>query len=148
MAPNLAPSKGKPIYDMIHRGDLSISQMAQAAGCNRSTILRISSKIRMFGSVKSPSNKGGRPRSITPVMLEALCEYLLEKPTLYLDEMAIFPWDELPFKQQNRALAALLHPKAGLKKLPESRPESAIQTCVTNTSTSSPTSVLPPCLCI
>jgi hypothetical protein len=27
-------------------------------------------------------------------MLEALCDYLLEKPTLYLDEMAVFLWDE------------------------------------------------------
>jgi transposase len=27
-------------------------------------------------------------------MLEALCEHLLEKPTLYLDEMAVFLWDE------------------------------------------------------
>jgi hypothetical protein len=31
--------------------------------------------------------------SITPVMLEALCDYLLEKPTLYLREIAIFLWD-------------------------------------------------------
>ncbi|CDM32992.1 Probable transposable element [Penicillium roqueforti FM164] len=42
----------------------------------------------MFGSVKAPLNKGGRQRSITPVMLEALCDHLLEKPTLYLDGMA------------------------------------------------------------
>jgi hypothetical protein len=27
-------------------------------------------------------------------MLEALCHHLLKKPGLYLDEMAIFPWDE------------------------------------------------------
>lgn len=27
-------------------------------------------------------------------MLEALCEHLLEKPGLYLDEMAVFLWEE------------------------------------------------------
>jgi hypothetical protein len=27
-------------------------------------------------------------------MLEALCDHLLEKPGLYLDEMALFLWDE------------------------------------------------------
>ena len=27
-------------------------------------------------------------------MLEALCEHLLEKPGLYLDEMELFLWDE------------------------------------------------------
>lgn len=44
----------------------------------------------MFASVKAPPNIGGRPRSITLVMLEALCDHLLDKPTLYLDEIAIF----------------------------------------------------------
>jgi hypothetical protein len=27
-------------------------------------------------------------------MLEALCDYLVEKLTLYLDEMVVFLWDE------------------------------------------------------
>lgn len=27
-------------------------------------------------------------------MLEALCDHLLEKPGLYLDEIAIFLWDK------------------------------------------------------
>lgn len=45
MAPNLAPSKRELIYDIIHNGELSISQMAQAAGCNNSTIVRISSNM-------------------------------------------------------------------------------------------------------
>jgi transposase len=95
MAPNLAASKHELIYDMIHSGELSVSEMAEAAGCNKSTIRRISSNIRLFGSVKAPPNKGGRPRNITPVMLDALYEHLLEKSTLYLDEIAVFLWDEI-----------------------------------------------------
>lgn len=31
---------------------------------------------------------------MTPSMLEALCDHLLEKPALYLDEMVVFLWDE------------------------------------------------------
>jgi hypothetical protein len=31
---------------------------------------------------------------VTPLMLEALCDRLLEKPDLYVDEMAVFLWDE------------------------------------------------------
>ena len=31
---------------------------------------------------------------MTPLMLEALCDHLLEKPKLYLEEMAVFLWDE------------------------------------------------------
>lgn len=79
---------------MTRNGELSISQMAEAAGCNRSTILRISSNIRIFSNVKAPPNKGSRPRSITPVMLEGLYDHLLEKTNMYLDEMAIFLRDK------------------------------------------------------
>lgn len=116
MAPNLAPSKHELIYDMIHSGELSISQMAQAAGCNRSTILRISSNIRIFGSVKAPPNKGGQPRSITPIMLEALCDHLLEKPNIYLDEMAIFLWDEFAIQATKSSISRALASKGWSKK--------------------------------
>lgn len=76
MAPNLASCKHELIYDMIHSSELSITEMARAAGCNKRTISRISSNIRVFGSVKVPLIKDGQPRSITPVMLEALCDHL------------------------------------------------------------------------
>lgn len=46
-------------------------------------------QMQSFGSIKAPPNKGGLPRRITPIMLEALCDHLLEKPTLYLDEFAL-----------------------------------------------------------
>ena len=116
MAPNLAPSKHELIYGMIYSGELSISQMAQAAGCNRSTILRISSNIQMFGSVKSLPNRNRQPCSITPVMLEALCDYLLEKPTLYLDEMAIFLWDEFAIQATKSSISRALTSKGWSKK--------------------------------
>ena len=37
---------------------------------------------------------GSRPRSLTPPMLDALLDHLLEKPDQYLDEMAVFLLDE------------------------------------------------------
>jgi hypothetical protein len=39
---------------------------------------------------QSPRGRPGRPRSVTPPMLHALCDRLVEKPTLYLDKMADF----------------------------------------------------------
>jgi hypothetical protein len=84
MAPNLAASKHELIYDMIHSGDLSVTEIAPADGCNQSTISRISSNIRMSGGVKAPLIKGGRPLSINLVMPEALCDHLIEKPVLYI----------------------------------------------------------------
>ncbi|CAG8418802.1 unnamed protein product [Penicillium salamii] len=110
MAPNLAPSKHELIYDMIHSGERSITKMALAAGCNKSTIWRISSNIRMFGTVKAPPIKGGRPRSITPLILEALCDHLIEKPALYLDEMVIFLWDEFALQATKSSISTRTQP--------------------------------------
>ncbi|KAJ6174777.1 hypothetical protein N7485_004582 [Penicillium canescens] len=84
MAPNLAPSKHELISDMIHSGEL----------------------IRIFGSVKAPPNKGGRPQSVTPVMLEALYDHLIEKPNLYLHGMAIFLWDEFAIQATTSSRSA------------------------------------------
>jgi transposase len=73
---------------------LTASQIAEAAGCSERSIKNIRSNLRLFGSVRAPPNGVGRRRSITPVMLEALCDHLLERPGLYLDEMVLFLWDE------------------------------------------------------
>lgn len=43
--------------------------------------------MRQDGYTKAPSNVGGRPRSITSSMLDALRKRLLEKPDLYQEEM-------------------------------------------------------------
>jgi transposase len=82
----------------------------------RNSILRISANIRLFGSVKAPPNKVGRPRSLTPGMLEALCDHLLEKPNLYLDEMAIFLWDEFDVQATKSSISRALVSKGWSKK--------------------------------
>ena len=62
MAPNLAKSTLELIHDMISSGELTTSQMAQAAGCSKRAILRIRSNLRLFGTIKAPPIKAGRPR--------------------------------------------------------------------------------------
>lgn len=94
MAPNLAPSQHDLIRDMILDQKLKTREMADAAGCSERSIKAIRSNIRYFGSTKAPPNGGGGCRSITLQMLEVLKEHLLEKPELYLEEMAVFLWDE------------------------------------------------------
>ena len=94
MAPNLAASQRRMVHDMILSNDLTAAQMAEAAGCSVRAVKYIRSNLRAFGSVEAPWNGGGRPRSVTPTMLEALREHLVEKPDRYLDEMAVFPLDE------------------------------------------------------
>jgi transposase len=94
MAPNLTPSQHAIIHDMIVSGTLSAPQMAEASRCSERSIKHIRSNLRYFGTTKAPHNGVGRRRSITPLMLQALQQHLLEKPGLYLNEIVVFLWDE------------------------------------------------------
>jgi transposase len=68
--------------------------MADAADCSVRAVKYIRSNLRAFGSVEAPWNGGGRPRYVTPIMLDTFCEHLVEKPDKYLDALAVFLWDE------------------------------------------------------
>jgi hypothetical protein len=81
----------------------------------------------MFGGVKAPPNKGGRLRSLTPVMIKALCDHLLEKPHLYQDEMAVFLWDGFRIQETNLASAVRLSVRVGQRRLPSKRRKSEMQ---------------------
>jgi len=87
MAPNLAASQRTLIHDMIISKSFTARQIAATADCSIRAVKRFRSNMRVFGTMKAPWNHGGRRRSITPSMLDALREHLLEKPTQYLDEM-------------------------------------------------------------
>lgn len=116
MAPNLAKSTLEFIHDMISSGELTTSQIAEAAGCSKRAITRIRSNLRLFGSIRAPSIKAGRPRSITPNMLEALCDHLLEKPDLYLYEMELFLLDEFEVYIPKSTIKDALNRKGWSKK--------------------------------
>ncbi len=83
MAPNLAESQHAEIRDMILSKSLKAAQIAEVAGCSARSIRAIRSNLHFFGTTRAPSNGVRRPQSITPPMLDALCEHLLEKPELY-----------------------------------------------------------------
>jgi hypothetical protein len=91
MAPNLAESQHVQICDMI-LSERPTAEIADVAGCSTRAIYRINKNLCCFGFTKAPSNSVGRPRSITPPILDALCEYLLKKPRLYQYEMVDFVW--------------------------------------------------------
>jgi transposase len=61
-------------------------------------------------------NSGGRPRSITPSMLDALVEYLSIKPNLRLDEMVVFLWDEFRVLVSTASISRALHSIGWSKK--------------------------------
>jgi transposase len=106
---------------MILSKSLTASQMAKAAECSKRSIINISNKLRRFGNARLPPTRVGRRRSITPPMIEALCDRLLEKPGLYIDEMAIFLWDEFRVQVTNSSLKRALASVGWSKKLPRQR---------------------------
>lgn len=93
MAPNLAASQHELIRDPIIRKPLKTDWIADVAACGLHSVNAIRSNLRCFGTTRTPFNGRGRPRSITPPILDTLREYLLGKPDLYLDEMMVFLWD-------------------------------------------------------
>ena len=59
----------------------------------RARFIRSDRTFDASGPPKLPE-RGWTARSITPPMLNALCDRLLEKPHIYQDEMVVFFWDE------------------------------------------------------
>lgn len=116
MAPRLPLSKLHLIIDMIQSQSLTRPQMAEAVECSEQTIKNIRRNLRMFGYVYAPPTRIGRRRSITPPMLEALCDHLLERPGLYLEEMAIFLWDEFQTLATTSSIRRALVSKGWSKK--------------------------------
>jgi hypothetical protein len=94
MAPNLPTSTLELTHDMLMSNELTTSEMADVVNCHPSTIRRHRDNLRVFGRVMPHHNKKGRPRRLTPLMIKALYDHLLEKPQLYLDEMVVFILDE------------------------------------------------------
>lgn len=121
MAPRLPPSKLEMIRDMIHSGSLTISEMAQAAECSERSIIYIRNNLRFFGHVRAPSTRVGRRRSITPPMIQTICDHLLETPGLYVDELVLFLWDEFHVWVTNSSLKRALASVGWSKKVARQR---------------------------
>ncbi|OKP06472.1 hypothetical protein PENSUB_6462 [Penicillium subrubescens] len=53
---------------------------------------------------------------LVPKVQVALCGHLLEKPALYLDEIAIFLWDEFALRANKSSISRALKSKGWSKK--------------------------------
>ena len=95
MAQNLESWQREIIVHMIHsRKKSTTAQMAGIAKCTERSVTHICKNLRLFSTARAPPVPAGQPPSITPLMLDALCDRLTEKPGLYVEEMAIFLCDE------------------------------------------------------
>jgi transposase len=73
---------------------LKTNKIADITEYSKCSIKAIYSNIHYYRTTKAPPGSSRRPRSIIQFILEALYDHLLEKPELYLEEIAIFLQDE------------------------------------------------------
>jgi transposase len=116
MAPHLAKSQVALITGMLSSGLFTNSEIAIAANCSTRGVRRIRSNVRYYGAPQAPRNGGGRKRSITPAMLDALCEHLLEKPGMYQSEMILFLLDEFDVLITASSIGRALRSRGWTKK--------------------------------
>ncbi|CAK41749.1 uncharacterized protein An13g03530 [Aspergillus niger] len=108
MPANLKAPQLEQIQHMIENGSSTRAEIAFAAGCSKQAVTYIRQNLGAFGNVRAPRNSVGRPRSITPAMLEAVLERLKEKPTLYLDELVVFIYDDFGKRVTKQSLSRTL----------------------------------------
>ena len=122
MARNLESWQHEIIVHMVHsRKKLTTSQMAGIAKCTERSVTHIRKNLQLFGTARAPPVPGGRPPSITPLMLDALRDYLTQKPGLYVEEMAIFLWDEFNVLPSPSSIKRALFQEGWTKKKAQQR---------------------------
>jgi hypothetical protein len=86
--------KSEIIQNIILSKSLTTSQMGKAVECGKRSVINISNNLHRFRNVRGPQTTVSPRQSVNPPMLQALCDHLLRKPRLYVDEVAIFLKDE------------------------------------------------------
>jgi transposase len=82
------------MHDMIQAASLKDKEIVSVVNCSTRTVRSARANHRVFGSVTAPNNVRGRHSAFPTHVLAALLDHLLNKPDLYLDEMAEFVWDQ------------------------------------------------------
>jgi hypothetical protein len=62
MAPNVAESTLELIHNKMLSGELTTSQIAEAAGWSKRAIIRIQSNLQLFSTIEALSIKTERPQ--------------------------------------------------------------------------------------
>ena len=94
---------------MISDGCFTYRQIGAAANCSFDAVKAIRRNLRGFGRTKALRNHGGRYPSVTPLMREALLEYLVEKPDLTPEEMVVYLWDDFESRATTLSISRALH---------------------------------------
>jgi transposase len=137
MAPNLAVSTHELTQNIINsrlQGDQGPTddQTANIAYCSARAIRRHRRNVLLFGSTKAPSNGAGRPKTVTPPMLTALCDKLVIDPCMRLKDMVAFLRGEFEVELTRFSVRRALRDVRWSKKATQISPKNATKTCKTS----------------
>lgn len=81
---------------MLLDSDVPPTSIALQLGISRRTVERWRLSIELFGASYPPAfSKQGRPRALTNAQLDWMLAYLNDRPSTYLDELALVMFDDL-----------------------------------------------------
>lgn len=116
MAPNLSTIQHDLLQAMLLEATMSNAEIATTIECSERSVRSARLNILHSGSTRAPSNGGGRPAKITSSMKAALWEYLVEKPTLYQEEMVVFLKEKFGVQVARSSVAHVLKTMGWSKK--------------------------------
>ena len=111
MARGIGPGQRATVATLLEYRDLSNRDIGRLAHVSEWTVRNIQRNLHAFGQPLNPYRRHGPQPVLHPDAMEALMEYLLEKPNLYGDEMAEWLWQHFEIQVTGcfvlRKLAAL-----------------------------------------
>lgn len=122
MAPRLSSLQLDIARDMIiSKEPLTNAEIARVAQCSERSVTNIRRNLDLFGNPRAPPNRVGRHKTVTPHMLQVLCDHLYENPGLYLDEMVVFLWKEFEIQATTSSIRRALISSGWSKKIARQR---------------------------
>ena len=108
MPPGLSINLRRDIEGYIRRGDSS-QVIHDHTYVSVRQINRMRKNLKLHDDVVAPKAPvQGRPRTLSPLVENALLEYLEQRPTAYRDEMCWFLWDEFEIQVAERTMSDIL----------------------------------------
>ncbi|KAF4547004.1 Hypothetical protein D9617_72g012000 [Elsinoe fawcettii] len=94
MARNAAPAQRDRAVQLILTNLFTNQQIATASDVSVRAVQQYKANLRLFGAAEAPHVVRGPLRLLQPRALSALLQVLIHKPSMFLDEMAVFLYDQ------------------------------------------------------
>ena len=107
--PRRLPDQLRSDIETYFRRGNTTDQIHRFTFVSKRQITRMRKNLKMYDVVVPPKAPvQGRPRTLSPLVEDALLEYLEQRPQAYCDEMCWFIWDEFDIDIRERTMSTVL----------------------------------------